>query len=79
MHWHRLPEGVGVGPCPWEMFQNCGDVAHGNMWARSGGLGLGLEILEVFSNLHDPMILFRDMVEWVEVGHGDLGCLFQPS
>ena len=34
--------------------------------------------LEVFSNLDDPMDLFRVMVEWVGVGVEDPGSLFQP-
>ena len=58
----------GDVPEPWR----CGT------WGRRlrpwwGGLGLGN--VEVFSNLHDSVILLRDMVGWV----GDLGRLFQPS
>jgi len=56
MHWHRLPTGL-VGLLSLEVFQSHGDVAlrdavsgHG-----AGGLGLGLGILEVFSNLGDSM------------------------
>lgn len=58
MQWQRLPEEVGESPSL-EEFRSCGDVAlravvsvHGG-----GGLRLGLEIWEVFSNLSNCMIL----------------------
>ena len=49
----------------------------GSWW---GGLGLGLDwmTLEAFSNLDDPMDLFRVVMGWVGVGVGDPGSLFQP-
>ena len=40
-----------------EVFRNHGDVAHGDMVSGHGGDGVGLGILEVFSNLHDSVIL----------------------
>lgn len=46
------------------MSTSCGDVALGNtVSGHSGdGLGLELEILEAFSNLHNSVILFGDVV-----------------
>lgn len=42
-----------------EIFRNDGDVALGNMVSRHSGGGLGsvLVLLEVFSSLHDSIIL----------------------
>ena len=44
----------------------------------SDGTGGEWMTLEVFSNLDDPMDLFRVMVGWVGVGVEDPGSLFQP-
>ena len=44
-----------------EVFRKCGDVALGDVVSGhgGGGLGLGLRmILEVFSNLNNPMVLW---------------------
>ena len=42
----------------------CGTEGCGQ-WARWDGVGLDLVILEeVFCNLNDTMILFRDVVSW---------------
>ena len=56
MQWHSCP-GSGRGVTIPGGVQNHGDVALRDVgqWARWGGLGLG--ILEVFSNLNDPEIL----------------------
>ena len=51
-----LPRKV-VGSLSLEMFENCGDVALGDM-DSGGGMGLELVIVVVFSNLKDCMILF---------------------
>ena len=67
-----IPGGVAK---PWE----CGPEGRGQ-WARWGGLGLDFGISEVFSNLNDSVILFRDMVsrhgggDGLMVGLDDLGC-----
>ena len=47
-------------------------------WWGLLGLELGWITLAVFSNLDDPMDLFRVMVGWVGVGLDDLGGLLQP-
>ena len=57
MHWHSRPRSGGVtilggAPEPWR----CGSGGRGQ-WAWWGVLGLGWAILEIFSNLNDPMIL----------------------
>ena len=55
-HWHRLLRVMMENPSL-EVFRNHGDVAHGDMVSGHGGDGVGLGILEVFSNLHDSVIL----------------------
>lgn len=46
-----------MGSLSLEMFENCGDVALGDM-DSGGGMGLELVIVVVFSNLKDCMIPF---------------------
>ena len=54
MQWHKMPREV-VGSAYLEVFNVAlRDVVSGH---GGSGLGLGLVILEVFSNLNDSMIL----------------------
>ena len=60
LQWHSCPGSGGVTipggvPDPWR----CGTEGCGQ-WARWGGVGLGLGVLEVFFNLSDSVILFYD-------------------
>ena len=54
-----------------EVSHSRGDVALGghSQWAQWDGLGLGLGVLEVFSNHNDSLVLFRAMVS----GHSGMG------
>ena len=58
MHWHRLPR-VVMGSPSLEVFQNCRDVALRDVVSGHGGdvLMIGLDILVVFFNLNDSVIL----------------------
>ena len=52
----RLPREVVRSPSL-EVFRNHGDVALRDVGSGHGGAGLGLGILEAFSNLNGSMIL----------------------
>ena len=56
-HWHRLPREVLQSPAP-KVFKKHRDMALRDMVSGHGGDGCWLDfmILEVFSNLNDPMI-----------------------
>ena len=56
-HWHSCPRSGGVTiPGDVQELWRCGTEGRGQ-WARWGGLGLDLGILEIFPNVNDSTVL----------------------